>query len=68
VYNANIGVAGTPNLSVEGVEGILMAHCRFGKDSAKQVSICKKGNPVNITGKISGINSDSVSLVECEFV
>jgi hypothetical protein len=67
VYNASIE-NGIPTLFIDNVEGVSLIQCRFGKASQKKISICKKGDAVNITGKITRIQGSSISLNKCEFV
>jgi hypothetical protein len=67
VYNANIE-NGIPTLLVDGVEGVSLVQCRFGKEHQKQISIRKKADVVNTSGKITRILGNGISLNECEFV
>ena len=68
VYNARISRDGEPTLTVDGIEGVVLIHCDFGKDSQQQVAVCKRGSPVNIAGKIKEIDGTIIRLGECEFV
>jgi hypothetical protein len=68
VYNVRVESTGEAALSVDGVEGVLLIYCVFAKEAKKQVSVYKKGVPVNIIGRINKIDRSSVSLVECEFL
>ena len=67
VYNVRISADGTSNLTVDGIDGISLVYCSFGTAFYKQVTICKRGTPVNIRGKIKVVDRTGIQLDECEF-
>jgi hypothetical protein len=55
-------------VSVDNVPGVLLVRCEFPKELEQRCSVLRKGDAVNVLGKVSDFDARIVTLKECEFI